>query len=263
MSEAVHPVTYSKAEGVGRIHLNRPESLNAMDIEMASGFLEAVRVLTGDDDVRVIVLEAEGRSFMAGGDIGYFSKADDRGEAARVLIEPVHQAIMLLTNSAQITIAAVQGAAAGGGMSLALNFDLVVAADNAVFNAAYGRIGTTPDCGGSWVLPRLVGPRKAMEITLLCENIDAAEALRLGMINRIVPLEQLRAEVDALARRLARGAPIAQRNAKRLINSADATSLEQQLAAEVDSFAECAATRDFGGAIAAFLEKKSYRFEGR
>ena len=263
MSDRPYPVTYSKAEGVGRIRLNRPESLNAMDIEVAGGFLDAVTALTKDDDMRVIVLEAEGRSFMAGGDLGYFNQADDRGEAARELIEIVHHAILLLANSSQITVAAVHGAAAGGGMSLALNFDLVVAADNTVFNTAYGRIGTTPDCGGSWVLPRLVGPRKAMEIALLCENIDADEALRLGMINRVVPLDQLQIEVEALARRLARGAPIAQRNVKRLTNSADGNTLEQHLSAEVDSFAECASTNDFGGAIAAFFEKKSYRFEGR
>lgn len=263
MTEQVSPVTFSVADGIGRIRLNRPESLNAMDIEVASGFLGAVTALATDDAVRVIVLEAEGRSFMAGGDLGYFKTADDRGTAARVLIETVHRAILQLSAAPQITIAAVQGAAAGGGMSLALNFDLVVAADDALFNAAYGRIGTTPDCGGSWILPRLVGPRKAMEIALLCDNIAASEALRLGMVNRVVPRDRLQTEVEALARRLAAGAPIAQRNVKRLLSSADANTLEQQLAAEVDSFAECAATDDFGGAIAAFFEKKPYRFEGR
>lgn len=256
-------VLCSVADGIGRIRLNKPGALNAMDLDVANGFFAAAQRLTTDPAVRVIVLEAEGRSFMAGGDLTYFQQAEDRAEAARVLIEVVHDAILLLAQAPQITIAAVHGAAAGGGMSLTLNFDLIVAADDTVFNGAYARIGTTPDCGGSWVLPRLVGTRKAMELSLLCPSIDAAEALRLNLVNKVVPRDRLEAEVDAMARKVAAGAPMAQRNIKRLLAASSTNTLEQQLAAEVDSFAECAATADFEGAVAAFFEKKSYVFEGR
>lgn len=263
MSDLTQSVLTSVSDGIGRIRLNKPGSLNAMDIDVARGFLDAARTLTTDPAVRVIVLEAEGRSFMAGGDLSYFQQAEDRAEAARVLIGIVNEAILLLAAASQITIAAVHGAAAGGGMSLTLNFDLIVAADDTMFNSAYARIGTTPDCGGSWVLPRLVGPRKAMELALLCPSIDAAEALRLNLVNKVVPLDRLEAEVTAMARRVASGAPLAQRNIKRLLAVSAGNTLEQQLSAEVDSFAECAATADFEGAVAAFFEKKSYVFEGR
>lgn len=256
-------VLCSVADGIGRIRLNKPGSLNAMDLDVARGFYDAAQRLTTDAAVRVIVLEAEGRSFMAGGDLTYFQQAEDRAEAARVLIRVVHDAILLLANAPQITIAAVHGAAAGGGMSLTLNFDLIIAADDTTFNTAYARIGTTPDCGGSWVLPRLVGTRKAMELALLCPSIDAAEALRLNLVNKVVPRDRLEAEVEAMARKVAAGAPLAQRNIKRLLAASTANSLEQQLAAEVDSFAECAATADFEGAVSAFFEKKTYVFEGR
>lgn len=257
MSNAGGPVTCRVSEGVGQITFNKPQSLNAMDIEMAEGFLEGVRDLVADETVRVIVLSSEGRSFMAGGDLAYFRDADDRGEAARTLIGLAHETIAILRASQQITVASVQGAAAGAGMSISIGCDFVVAAENAVFNSAYARIGTTPDCGGSWLLPRLVGPRKALEIALLCESIDAADALRLGLVNKVVPLADLKAETDALVGRLVSGSAPAQQNIKRLVTGALDTSLEQQLKAEIDSFAECAQTAEFDAAITAFFDKKN------
>ena len=263
MSETDAPVRVRKSDGIGTITLNRPQSLNAMDIEVAAGFRDAVHALAGDTTLRAIVLNAEGRAFMAGGDLGYFNKADDPSQAARDLIEIVHDGVMTLAGAPQITIASVKGAAAGGGMSLALGLDLAIAADDAVFSFAYGQIGTTPDCGGSWTLPRLVGMRRSMEIALFGERIDAAEALRLGLVNRVVPRDLLDAETDKLARTIADGAPIAQRNIKRLLRASSEMTFERQLDAEIDSFAECAGTADFKGAVSAFLQKKNHRFEGR
>lgn len=257
------PVLFSKSEGIGRIRLNKPQSLNAMDIEVAQGFLEAVQNLTADETLRVIIIEAEGRSFMAGGDLTYFNQAEDRAFAARALIGIVHQALDLLSEAPQITLASLKGAVAGGGMSLALCFDLAIAADNTVFNSAYARIGTSSDCGGTWALPRLVGTRKALEIALLCENIDADQAQQLGLVNKVVPLGELEAETDALALRLATGAPLAQQHIKKLMRTSFERTRSDQLAAELESFAECAASADFGGAVAAFFEKKTYPFQGR
>lgn len=263
MSEVENPVLFSTHEGVGRIRLNKPRSLNAMDIEVAQGFLEAVQSLTADEALRVIVIEAEGRSFMAGGDLAYFNHAEDRALAARAIIEIVHEALERLSKAPQITLASLKGAVAGGGMSLALSFDLAIAADNTVFNSAYARIGTSSDCGGTWALPRLVGIRKALEIALLCDNIDADQALHLGLVNKVVPLGELEAETDAMAQRLAAGAPIAQQHIKKLIRTSFDRTQSEQLAAEMESFAECAASADFGGAVASFFEKKKYRFRGR
>lgn len=263
MSDVGGPVLFGASEGIGRIRLNKPQSLNAMDIEVAEGFLEAVRSLTADEALRVIVIEAEGRSFMAGGDLAYFNQAEDRAQAARTIIQIAHEALERLSQAPQITLASLKGAVAGGGMSLALSFDLAIAADNTVFNSAYARISTSSDCGGTWALPRLVGVRKALEIALLCDNIEADQALQLGLVNKVVPLSELEAETDAMAQRLAAGAPIAQQHIKKLIRTSFDHSLPEQLDAELESFAACAASSDFGGAVASFFEKKKYRFQGR
>lgn len=248
---------------IARLRFNRPERLNALDMELVLAFGEAVDAALADPAIRIIVIEAEGRAFVAGGDLSFFDKAPDRAVAAHQLIGPIHRTLKALADSPKLTLGSVKGPVAGAGMSLALGFDFLVAADDTVFNLAYARIGTTPDGGGSFVLPRLVGSRKALELALLCDNVDAAEALRLGLVNRVVPRAELEAETLRLAARLAAGAPGAQGRTKRLMQQAFDHSFAEHLDAEEQAFADCARTEDFGGAVAAFLHKRRHTFTGR
>lgn len=250
------PVTYSHAEGIAEIRFSRPERSNTLDLETAAAFAEAVERATAETSVKVIVVSAEGRTFIAGGDLGYFRDAADRPEAARRLIAPLHRALAVLANAPQITIGKIHGATAGAGMAIALNLDLAIASENATFNFAYARVGASPDCGGSWILPRLVGQRKALEIALLSETIGAAEAARLGIVNRVVPSETLDGEVARLAARLAAGPALAQDHIKSLMRQSFERSFEEQLDDELADFTDCTATPDFSEAIRAFFEKR-------
>jgi 2-(1,2-epoxy-1,2-dihydrophenyl)acetyl-CoA isomerase len=247
---------------VGEIRFNRPQRLNALDVSLGEAFRKAVETLTENGAVSVIVLRGEGRAFMAGGGLDHFRKTDDKAAAAMDLIGPAHAALTRLAEAPQIVIASVHGPVAGAGMSITLGADLAVAADTTVFNFAYGRIGASPDCGGSWALPRLVGPRRALEIALFSESIDAAEALRLGLVNRVVPLGDLATTTDALAARLAQGPAVSQGRIKALMRNALDRSYPEQLAAEAESFATCARTADFAEAIDAFFAKRPATFTG-
>lgn len=263
MAQDSTAVLYRAEDGIAEIRFNRPDRLNALNLEVAHGFARAVDQAVGDPAIRVIVLCSEGRAFMAGGDLSFFQRSHDKRAAAYELIEPIHGALKALAAAPQVVVGAVQGAAAGAGMSLALGVDLLIAADDATFNLAYAAIGASPDCGGSWALARLVGVRKALEIALLCETIDAQEALRLGLVNRVVPRGALQAETAKLAARLAAGAPVAQGRIRHLIRNAPDRTYAEQLDAESEGFAACAQTQDFAGAIDAFFAKRKPRFVGR
>lgn len=257
------PVIVASAGGVAEIRFNRPDRLNALDVELAEAFAAAVAQVTADASARVIVISAEGRAFMAGGDLAHFRRAADKPAAAAQLIDPIHAALKTLAEAPQIVIGSVKGAVAGGGMSLALGLDLLVAADDTVFNLAYARVAASPDCGGSWALPRLVGFRKALEIALLSENIDAAEALRLGLVNRVVPRAALEQETARLAARLAAGPAVSSANIKSLMRRSLDRTHGEQLDAEAAGFKTCAATADFAEALDAFFEKRRPTFAGR
>lgn len=256
-------VLYETHDSAAWITFNRPAQLNALDLATAHGFREAVDRALHDDDVRVVVVRAAGRSFIAGGDLAYLNGAADKPGAALSLIEPIHAALGDLARTPKIVVGSLKGAVAGGGMSLALNLDLLIAADDTVFNLAYARIGASPDCGGSWALPRLVGLRRALAIALLSDNIDAQEALSLGLVNKVVPRDALDAETGALVARLARGAPIAQGHVKALLRASLDNNHDAQLAREAASFAACARTQDFADALAAFIDKRKPVFHGR
>ncbi len=256
-------VLFRAADGIADIRFNRPKRLNAISVEVSEGFEAAVEQALVDSSVRVIVVSAEGRAFVAGGDLSVFHSSDDRQRAASSLIDPLHRALARLAEAPAITLGSLKGAVAGAGVSLALNLDLAIAADDAVFNLAYAKVGASPDGGASFALPRLVGLRRALEIALLSEDIDAATALDLGLVNRVVPLADLEAETRALAVRLAAGAPAAQSRIKALMRGSFERTLPAQLDAEAAAFSECAATEDFGGAVAAFLERRTPRFTGR
>lgn len=253
---------YSAVDGVGRIHFNNPKALNALSLEMAQAFRSASKALTDDPSLRVIVLSAAGRSFMAGGDLRYFRDSDDKPGAARTLISAVNEALNALHRSDKIVIAAIQGAVAGGGIGIALSADFVISADDVAFTTAYGRLGATLDCGGSRALTRRAGYSKAIELALLPEALPVGDALKYGLVNRIVPRAALEVETETLVSTLLSGARLAQRNVKALLRKAEVSSFDEQLQAEIESFVECAASRDFAEGLSAFFEKRPARFEG-
>lgn len=255
------PVRLLRDGAVALLELNRPAALNALDVPTAHAFHDACTALAADAGVRAVVLRGAGRCFGVGGDLA--AMQGDAPAVARQLIEALHASVRLLTAMDAPVIAALHGAVAGGSLSLALACDLAVAAEGASFNLAYARIGASCDVAGSWHLPRLVGLRRAMEIALLSPTLDAAEALRLGLVNRVVPAAALEAETMALARRLADGPTLAYGRLKRLLRQAQDTALADQLDAERDAFLDGTGSADFNEGVAAFLGKRTPVFQGR
>ncbi|THF60409.1 enoyl-CoA hydratase [Pseudothauera rhizosphaerae] len=248
------PLIFRREGDIAHIRFNRPNSLNAIDSAMAAVFLDTCQRLAAAPDIRVVTISGEGRAFMAGGDIAQFR--DDPASIPDTLIGPMHEALQILTTLQAPVVASLQGAVAGAGMSLALACDLAIAADNTRFNFAYVNLGTSCDLGASWHLPRIVGLRRALEIALLSDPIDATEALRLGLVNRVVPESSLQQETQAIAARLAGAAPTAVGTLKRLFRTSGSRDFASQLAAEQEGFAACAATPEFSAAVAAFLGKR-------
>jgi 2-(1,2-epoxy-1,2-dihydrophenyl)acetyl-CoA isomerase len=253
---------------VATLTLNRPQAMNALGLEMGRAFLARTRELKAAEGVKVVVVTGAGEHFMAGGDIKEFhtmvgATAEEREQAFGKLIgELINPAVEILRNLPQPIVGKVRGACAGFGFSLMAGCDLVLAADNAYFTTGYSLLGTTADGGGTWFLPRLVGAKKAAELTLLAERLDARQALALGLVNRVVPPAELDGACDALAARLVAGPSYAYANAKRLLNRSLTATLPDQLMAEAASFARCSASNDFAEGVAAFIEKRKPAFKG-
>ena len=250
---------------VATLTLNRPDALNALDFAMVDDLVACTAEVAADDALRAVVVQGAGKHFMAGGDIRTFAtRVDDspgtRRDGFRRMIERLHAAIECLHRMPHPVIARVQGAVAGFGLSLMNACDIVVAADDAYFASAYKQIALTPDGGGTWSLPRLVGVRKAMEMFLLGERIGAADARALAIVNKVVSRAELDAATAAIARSIASGPVLATRNTKRLVRESLARSLSEQLQAEAASFSECSANSDFVEGITAFLAKRAPQF---
>lgn len=259
------PVLLDRDGPIATLTLNRPEALNALDFAMIDDLVDHTGTLATDATVRAVVLQGAGRHFMAGGDIRTFGAelahvSGERQRRFQRMVERMHVAIENLHRMPAPLLCKVHGAVAGFGLSLMNCCDLVVAADDAYFTAAYRHLGLSPDGGGTWSLPRLVGLRKAMEIALLGERFDAAEALRLGLVNRVVPADQLDATANRVARVLANGPVLAMRETRRLLRTAASHSLSEQLQAEATSFARCTADDDFVEGVTAFLAKRAPDF---
>lgn len=250
------PILLDRTGAVATLRFNRPEALNAIDLAMAQSLEAIMTGLSQDTSLRVIVLSGNGRAFMAGGNLSVFRNAADLPDAADILIGPLHRAVRVMHAAPQIVLASLHGAVAGAGLSLAMLADLAIAADTVTLNMAYARIHAVPDCGGSWALARLVGARKALEIALLSETVDAAEALRLGLVNKVVPADRLAAETAALALRLAAQSPASARGIRDLLRHAPDRTLDAQLDAEREAFRTAAAEPEFAGAISGFFARR-------
>jgi 2-(1,2-epoxy-1,2-dihydrophenyl)acetyl-CoA isomerase len=269
MNEPDRLVLYALEEGVATLTLNRPQQLNALDVAMMQALRLAVERAVGDPGAHVIVIGGAGEHFMAGGDLREFDSRLALAPLARLqafqaMIEQwINPAVLALRGTHRPVLCAVRGACAGFGLSLMLGCDLAIAADNAYFATAYASIGQSPDGGGSAFLSRIVGPRKAAELYLLGERIDAAQALQLGLVSRVVPAAELETATRTLAARLASGPRHAYGEIKRLLAAAPERDLAAQLQAEAEAFARCGATQDFAEGVRAFLEKRKPVFSGK
>ena len=259
---------YEVSGAVATLTLNRPESLNSVNPEMIDALLAASARAAGDPAVRAVVVRGAGEHFMAGGDLKWFREQTRLpSDAGRVrfdeLIAKVHGSVLNFKRMGKPVIASVHGAVAGFGLSLMLAADLVLAADSTYFTLAYSNIALSPDGGATWSLPRQVGLKQAMEIALLGERFDAERARELGLVNRVVARDQLAAEVQKLAERLARGSAKALANTKALLNQSFDNTLEAQLQAEQNSFTACALSAGFAEGLAGFFERRKPVFGGR
>jgi len=255
----------SVRDGIALLVMNRPERLNSLNNELAVGLNEALARAAENPGVRVVVLTGAGRAFCAGGDLSMIGKGRQTGDLGG--LEPVLRAgmqiVLKMRTMAQPVIAAVNGAAAGAGMNIALAADLRIAGEEATFGQNFAKVGLYPDYGGTFFLPELVGPAKAAEMFYLGDMIDARTAERLGLVNRVVPGAQLEAEVRALAQKLAQGPGIAMRAAKKTLFASKREQLERALEEEVRHQLECFHSEDCAEGITAFFEKRAPKFQGK
>ena len=256
------PVRLVISDGLAQLTLSRPDQLNTIDLSMATALAVAARQLAANAQVRAVLIDGAGRSFCGGGDLRSFAAHPDLSAHLSEVMTALHAALAILARLDAPVVIAVHGAAAGAGLGLACSGDIVLAADTAKFVFAYGALGFTPDGGTSWWLPRLVGPRAAMELALTNRVLGATEAAALGLITRVVDQGALAAEALAVARGLAAGPTAAMGGTKRLLRAGFSTSLEAQLAAEQETLSVTAQGSDAAEGVAAFLEKRAPHFRG-
>jgi len=254
-------------DGITTMIFNRPEARNALSIEMRSMLSDALHDAENDSSVRCVVLKGQGEHFLAGGDVkGMAETLEQSTEELRkhfvLRLHNLHPIMFAMRRMPKPVIASVQGAAAGAGASIALASDLVIASEDAFFTLAYCRIGTSPDGSATFQLPRTVGIKKAMEITLLGDRFTAQTAKEWGLINFVVPTAGLEEETDKLARRLANGPTYVYGKSKALLYRSMESQFESQLQAEAESFADCTSRADFREGVTAFVEKRKPNFTG-
>ncbi|MFI7444262.1 enoyl-CoA hydratase-related protein [Nonomuraea indica] len=257
-------IRYDVTDAVAAITLDRPDAMNSLTAELKSALLDALRRAAGDPAVRAVLLTGSGRAFCAGQDLREHA---DNLEAGRGLADTVrlhyNPIVELITTMPKPVVAAVNGVAAGAGASLAFACDLRVASEKARFALAFAGIGLAPDSGASWTLQRLVGPGRATELLLLGEPLDAARALELGVVTRVVPADDVLKTAQELATRLAQGPTLAYAATKRALAYAATHTLPDALALEAELQDQCAATADHQAATRAFLAKERPVFGGR
>jgi 2-(1,2-epoxy-1,2-dihydrophenyl)acetyl-CoA isomerase len=259
------PVLLASLEGsVLTLTLNRPERMNALNVELGQALVEAMERAGRDPAVRAIVLTGADRAFCAGGDLGLLRSLRESGRGRE--LEPLLRAgvryILALRMMPKPVIAAVNGPAAGGGMNVALGCDIRIASDRASFGQSFAKIGLFPDFGGTYLLPRLVGESRAALLFYLGEMISVQEAERIGVVNSIVPHDRLMPEALALAARIAAGPPLAIRAVKSVLFGADRAALERALETEVEQQMLCFFSEDCAEGLRAFMEKRPPQFRG-
>jgi 2-(1,2-epoxy-1,2-dihydrophenyl)acetyl-CoA isomerase len=262
---AYDTIQFGLTDGIARLTLNRPDKLNSFNVQMHGEVRDALAQVRDDASCRVLVLTGAGRGFCAGQDLGDRAvapgaSAPDLGESIELRYKPL---VLALRNMPKPVIAAVNGVAAGAGANIALACDLVIAAKSASFIQSFSKLGLVPDSGGTWSLPRLIGPARAIGLTFLGEKLSAEQAAAWGLIWRCVEDADLPTVTDQLAQQLASAPTKGLARTKEAIYSSGGRTLEQQLDVERDLQRELGFSADYAEGVAAFTEKRAPRFTGR
>lgn len=255
---------------IATITINRPDSLNAINDDVVTALIDITGALREAKDVRCVIFTGAGDHFMAGGDVkrfkGKFEEFGDDEDAARAWFNSILGRIHIIVDNMQAlpmpVVGAVKGAVAGAGFSLMLGCDLVIAQEGGIFTLAYCHLGTSPDGGSTWHLPRTMGMKHAMEVALLGDRFGPEKALQWGLINRVVPAASFDDDVQALAARLAKGPTFAYAQTKRLLLDSSNRTMSEQLSAETEGFVSCAMSKDFKKGVTAFVDKQKPDFTG-
>ncbi|MEV8016228.1 enoyl-CoA hydratase-related protein [Streptomyces sp. NPDC086554] len=262
-------VLYEVSDGLATITLNRPDAMNAMNTEAKVALREAAQSAESDPAVRAVLLTATGRAFCVGQDLKEHvgSLLADREAGTRQTMSTVHEhynpILKALTGMAKPVVAGVNGVAAGAGLGFALAADYRIVADTARFNTSFAGVALTADSGVSWTLQRLIGPGRAADLLLFPRNISAQEAYDLGLVNKVVPADDLAAEAEQLARTLAEGPTLAYGALKESLAYAAGRTLEEALEKEDELQAKAGASEDHAIAVQAFLDKAKPKYLGR
>ena len=259
-------VLYSLENGVATVTMNRPEALNALSLQLTLDLAAAIRQAVADG-ARAVILTGSGRAFCSGGDLREMRLMwEKEGRIEAFLEDPLkalHDVILLIRETPIPFVAAVNGVCAGAGTNFALACDVVFAGDDAVFREAFVRIGLSPDCGGTFFLPRAVGEKIAAELFFTGDAVNAQRAVEIGMINRAVPAATLLEEANKFAAKLAAGPTGSIGRIKRMLNATFSNTLEEQLELEHECQIESGKSDDFKEGVAAFFEKRPPNFTGK
>jgi 2-(1,2-epoxy-1,2-dihydrophenyl)acetyl-CoA isomerase len=256
-------ILFDRQAGVATITLNREKALNSFNLKLHEEVYAALEAAAGDDAVRCIVLRGRGRAFSTGADLRSVTEVEESPDLGTYLRETYSRLVLRMAEVEKPILGVLHGPVYGAGLGIALACDLRVAAESARFSMAFVRIGLMPDAGSSFFLPRIVGLGRAMEIAMLGEELDATEAHRVGLVNRVVPDGELDAAVRELTTRLANGPTVALGWIKKSLYASFESDLTTALETEATGQAVCGNTRDFGEGVAAFLEKRRPEYTGR
>jgi enoyl-CoA hydratase/carnithine racemase len=258
-------IDITEDSGITTITLNRPEKLNALAGHMRRDLAEALEAAGAERSVHVVVITGAGRAFCAGGDVAAMTDLIERQDAEEFsrLLGAARRVVTAIRQMTKPVIASINGPAFGAGCNLALACDLRIASTTATFSQSFAKVGLHPDWGGTYFLPRLVTPNKACEMFFLGETMDAAEALRLGVVNKVVEPGELEAETRKLAERLRNAPAVALAAAKQAVYMSQAAELEEMLRYETEAQMRCFASQDGAEGCRAFLEKREPKFTGR
>ena len=251
-------VLLDRRDGIAFLTLNRPDRANVLDLEMSAALIAAVDALVDDQSLRAVLLQARGRHFCAGGDIGDFvDSIDDLGGLLDIHIPPLHRTMLRLATLPVPVVSALNGPIGGGGIGLALCADIVLAAESMKLRGGYSAIGLTPDVGSSWFLARRAGEARAKEILFTNEPLSAQQCLQFGIVSQVLPEGELEAHATALVTSLARGATGSMARIKALVDGASQRTLAQQLDLEHRYMVESGRTADAIEGVTAFSEKRA------
>lgn len=256
-------VLYSVKDGICDIVMNQPEKLNPMNDATISGLTEAFTEASKDENVRVIILSGAGRAFCAGGDINQMLGGTSGADYKGIDLTAVQNLIRLMRNAPKPVIAAIHGPAAGGGCNLAMACDMAICAENSKFIEAFVNIGLTPDTAGVYTLPRMIGTQRAFEFMASGRVMRADEALKLGIVNEVVPADKVQERAHEIAAKYAAGPTKSYAMLKKMINASMFAGMEEFFKTEWTAVNEASKSEDFQEGMKAFLEKRPAEFKGK